>query len=51
MIGASHFVVVADYQLARIIMGGSKELGVVESEKTPIGRAFDLYKDFGSIFS
>ena len=51
MLGFTDFVVITDYKLARIVMEGNKDMGVPESEKTAIGRAFDLFPDLGSIFS
>jgi hypothetical protein len=50
MVGAQHFVV-ADYKLARILMEGNREMNIPESEKTTIGKNFDIYDDIGNIFS
>jgi cytochrome P450 len=48
---SSHFVVVTDYKLARLVMVGDNSQGIKESEKTTIGLAFDLISKCGSIFS
>jgi hypothetical protein len=48
---SSNFIVITDYKLARLVMAGDNKLGIKESEKTLIGRAFDIVPKFGSIFS
>ena len=44
-------VIVTDFKLARLVLAGDSANGIKESEKSGIGRAFDISPKFGSIFS
>jgi cytochrome P450 len=48
---SKNFTIVSDYNLARLIFAGDISKGVKESEKTSMGRAFDMFPKYGSIFS
>ena len=47
----SNFVVVTDYRLARLVMVGDSSKGIKEAEKSLHVKAFNLFANFGSIFS
>lgn len=46
----SNFVVVTDHKVARLVFEGDSKLSIQESEKTTIGKNFNLFPDLGSIF-
>jgi hypothetical protein len=51
MVGFPNYIMVTDYLLARIILEGDSKKNIPESEKTTIGRNFDLIYGVGSLFS
>lgn len=46
-----NYVVITDYNLARLVMTGDNSRGIKESEKTAIARVFDLFPHCSTIFS
>lgn len=48
---SSNFVVITDYRLARLVMVGDASQGIKEPEKSKLVKAFDLFANFGSLFS
>ena len=51
MLVAPLYMVCTDYKLVRIVLEGDNSKQIPESEKTSMGRGFDLFDGIGSIFS